>query len=617
MASPGSVNESQLKISSSVKSPSLPLVSTAPITSTASTSKPAPGMENSQTSVQGVSNQPTALLPNGVFVTQLAGLSPDLMKTIFQGSLSPTSTAEAIKAFNLTTQLTLKYIQQLALQKNVIANSTVANPEPTIKPKKSPVTILPRPVNQTSAGTTVPNILSRQLVPSALQLPLFKLNAPRNQKPDQQSTQVTSKQKSTPLSVPTIRCSSTSKSLSSRELPWRKPWSKKSQITSKVTQPKNLSGKKLSPSGITHSQKITGKKQPQSSSKVTSMKVDSQSQKEASLKSKKSVSPAPGSKCLTLESRKRKQKFSCLDDSVPLTCLEDSSSLDTSQDNYLQCNIKTNDTQKQNLDISRKRKHSLVESSQNHLTGKDVQLLLSSDAPQEKKRKLLTHKKPRLKPTNPSLKDSSLLDTNKLTKPTLKKPKLAPSMYHVDEDSSLTIINPSDSSLPNSNQDNPRKESKTKNPKLSSRKLTTSNSNGRNFVKRMASLNASARVSALLELETVISKSVATCKKEKIASTLHKLAKSGKLPAGNYIAVEHPVLEAESEFNTLGLLYNGSTIHPSARKVFYSCVNGDLVLPALIHPLVYPSKITTVGKMVKKSLNDMQQSHPKLPKVRI
>lgn len=56
----------------------------------------------------------------------------------------------------------------------------------------------------------------------------------------------------------------------------------------------------------------------------------------------------------------------------------------------------------------------------------------------------------------------------------------------------------------------------------------------------------------------------------------------------------------EVQFNRLGLLYNGDTVHPAAR-VFYTS-DTDLTLPARIIPTVVPSRL----EFVKSVINDAQ-----------
>ena len=146
------------------------------------------------------------------------------------------------------------------------------------------------------------------------------------------------------------------------------------------------------------------------------------------------------------------------------------------------------------------------------------------------------------------------------------------------------------------------------------------------FVKRMASLNARACVTAMMEperrplLKPKSSSSKPPLKKPITTSlsslaeneaVLNKIAKTGA--GGQYVAIHHPTEEYVPQFNTLGLLYNGATIHPTATRVFYSTGNTDLVLPKLVLPLLVPSNVNTVGYEVEK-VRDIPVTR-KLPKV--
>lgn len=140
-------------------------------------------------------------------------------------------------------------------------------------------------------------------------------------------------------------------------------------------------------------------------------------------------------------------------------------------------------------------------------------------------------------------------------------------------------------------------EPKPKKPRL------TSGSQDRIYVKRMASLNARACVTAMMEPERKLPvKPLKVKPKDRLTAALNQLAKSGNLPAGEYIAIQHPEIEIPPEFNRSGLLYDGSTVHPTAMKVFYSTTNDGLYLPKFILPLIVPSKANTVGEEVEKSL---------------
>lgn len=120
---------------------------------------------------------------------------------------------------------------------------------------------------------------------------------------------------------------------------------------------------------------------------------------------------------------------------------------------------------------------------------------------------------------------------------------------------------------------------------------------------RMASLNARARVTAMMEPERKLPvKSLKVKPKDRLTAALSQLARSGNLPAGEYVAIQHPEVEIPPDFNRSGLLYDGSTVHPTAIKVFYSTTNDGLYLPKFILPMIVPSMANTVGKEVEKSL---------------
>lgn len=77
-----------------------------------------------------------------------------------------------------------------------------------------------------------------------------------------------------------------------------------------------------------------------------------------------------------------------------------------------------------------------------------------------------------------------------------------------------------------------------------------------------------------------------------------------------------PGYHDEAPFNTLGLLYNGDTIHPHARVFYVS--DRELTLPSKIIPKVVPSRATYVGAAIATaSEQNLTRKKKKAAKVRV
>lgn len=183
--------------------------------------------------------------------------------------------------------------------------------------------------------------------------------------------------------------------------------------------------------------------------------------------------------------------------------------------------------------------------------------------------------------------------------------------------------------------------------------LTRVDSSG--YVKRMASLNARACVAALIEPERRYLKAKvpgSSKPKEEQRSRSSSLSEEHIAPPGvtEMIAVvDHPIktlmndgmnvcepsqtenqpcdvvcsstaedkssdndLE-EASFNTLGLLYNGGTVHPHA------CIflTNDWTVPERILPVVVPAKPESLQRAMKRAKEQHRQSRKKLKAVKV
>ena len=155
--------------------------------------------------------------------------------------------------------------------------------------------------------------------------------------------------------------------------------------------------------------------------------------------------------------------------------------------------------------------------------------------------------------------------------------------------------------------------------------------------KRMASLNARACVSAMMESEKFSSKSA------KNSSSKTKVRKSPSpsvrgIPPHPSTLTEFPIVPAtggqinttasgpfvclnlgpktpeglsepleQPLYNTLGMLYNGSAIHPTKCRVFYTSLDRELSLPKFVSPTLVPSRVDYIGAMVEKAIENRRQ----------
>lgn len=140
------------------------------------------------------------------------------------------------------------------------------------------------------------------------------------------------------------------------------------------------------------------------------------------------------------------------------------------------------------------------------------------------------------------------------------------------------------------------------------------------YVRRMASLNARACVSAILESNrsnpksqkrdlAVVSKKPSTSLKPSRASLEEKSEKASSSvetwTALQYVCLNldpgnsRDITEEPANYNTLGLLHNGSSVHPLKCRVFYSN-NRTLSLPRFIVPTLVPSRVHNIADRIEK-----------------
>ena len=141
------------------------------------------------------------------------------------------------------------------------------------------------------------------------------------------------------------------------------------------------------------------------------------------------------------------------------------------------------------------------------------------------------------------------------------------------------------------------------------------------YVHRMASLNARACVSAFLEKETKFTPKCFLKPKVKDFDSKPKMpqVKSQEpvlkddvikfeseltgLPSTNSDSNEkkQEISEEEISYNKEGLLYNGDTLHPSAR-VFLTGIR-ELKLPTKVLPQIVPARLSTLKRAIQRAIS--------------